>query len=102
MKKEEFVKAGFSVVEKIDNESSLLNFLKVNYPNVIRDNEVNIEELKTILGLPVDEKVNGYGLNFVGRNFAKAKYAQKTTKEFKLNKKSLYWTNKMYIHRPTI
>jgi adenine-specific DNA-methyltransferase len=37
------------------------------------------------LGLPIDEKVNGYGLNFVGRNFARAKYAQKTEKELRLN-----------------
>jgi adenine specific DNA methylase Mod len=36
--------------------------------------------------LPVDEKVNGYGLNFVGRNFARAKYAQKTDKELRLNR----------------
>ena len=35
--------------------------------------------------MPVDEKVNGYGLNFVGRNFARAKYAQKTEKELRLN-----------------
>ena len=37
------------------------------------------------MGLPIDEKVNGYGLNFVGRNFARAKYAQKTEKELRLN-----------------
>src|SRR5690606_27222825 len=49
------------------------------------DTEINLEELKTVLGLPVDEKVNGYGLNFVGRNFARAKYAQKTEKELRLN-----------------
>jgi len=62
-----------------------LRFLKENYPNVIRDTEINLEELKTVLGLPIDEKVNGYGLNFVGRNFARAKYAQKTEKELRLN-----------------
>ena len=36
-------------------------------------------------GTPIDEKVNGYGLNFVGRNYARAKYAQKTEKELQLN-----------------
>jgi len=85
MAKEEFIKAGFTVVGTENNENKLLNFLKENSPNVIRDSEINIEELKTVLGLPVDEKVNGYGLNFVGRNFARAKYAQKTEKEFRLN-----------------
>ncbi|MCK6380868.1 MAG: site-specific DNA-methyltransferase [Leptospiraceae bacterium] len=42
--------------------------------------------VQTLLTLPVDEKVNGYGLNFVGRNFARAKYAQKTEKELRLNR----------------
>ncbi|MDR2907124.1 MAG: site-specific DNA-methyltransferase, partial [Bacteroidales bacterium] len=58
---------------------------KDNYPQTIRDNEVKWDELKNALGLPVDEKVNGYGLNFVGRNVANAKYKQKTAKELRVN-----------------
>jgi len=85
MAKEEFINAGYTIVGTENNENELLSFLKENYPNVIRDTEINIEELKTVLGLPIDEKVNGYGLNFVGRNFARAKYAQKTEKEIRLN-----------------
>ena len=85
MAKEEFINAGFTVVDAENNENKLLSFLKENYPNIIRDTEINIEELKTVLSLPIDEKVNGYGLNFVGRNFARAKYAQKTEKEIRLN-----------------
>ncbi|MDW8301138.1 MAG: site-specific DNA-methyltransferase, partial [Bacteroidia bacterium] len=72
-------------MEGKNKENELLKFLKENYPSVIKDNEINLQELKAILGLPVDEKVNGYGLNFVGRNVARAKYAQKTDKELKLN-----------------
>ncbi len=85
MTEQDFIKAGFTVVGTETNENKLLSFLKENYPNVIRDTEINIEELKAVLGLPIDEKVNGYGLNFVGRNFARAKYAQKTEKELRLN-----------------
>jgi len=85
MAEQDFIKAGFTVVGTENNENKLLIFLKENYPNVIRDTEINLEELKTVLGLPIDEKVNGYGLNFVGRNFARAKYAQKTEKELRLN-----------------
>ncbi len=85
MAEQDFIKAGFTVVGTETNENKLLSFLKENYPNVIRDTELNLEELKTVLGLPIDEKVNGYGLNFVGRNFARAKYAQKTEKELRLN-----------------
>ena len=85
MAEKDFIKAGYSVVGSENNDNKLLSFLKENYPNVIRDTEINLEELKAVLGLPIDEKVNGYGLNFVGRNFARAKYAQKTEKELRLN-----------------
>ncbi len=85
MAEQDFIKAGFTVVGTENNENKLLSFLKENYPNVIRDTEINLEELKTVLGLPIDEKVNGYGLNFVGRSFSRAKYTQKTEKELLLN-----------------
>jgi DNA modification methylase len=85
MAEQDFIKAGFTVVGTENNENKLLCFLKENYPNIIRDTEINLEELKAVLGLPIDEKVNGYGLNFVGRNFARAKYSQKTEKELRLN-----------------
>jgi adenine-specific DNA-methyltransferase len=85
MAEQEFIKAGYTVVGTENNENKLLDFLKENYPSVIKDNEIDLNELKAIAGLPIDEKVNGYGLNFIGRNFARAKYAQKTEKELKLN-----------------
>jgi len=87
MKEQEFMQAGYTVVGTGNNDNKLLSFLKENYPSVIRDNEIDLNELKAIAGLPIDEKVNGYGLNFVGRNFARAKYAQKTEKELRLNTK---------------
>ena len=85
MAEQDFIKAGFTVVGTETSENKLLSFLKENYPNIVRDTEINLEELKTFLGLPIDEKVNGYGLNFVGRNFARAKYAQKTENELRQN-----------------
>ena len=85
MNKEEFIQEGFTVVGTENNENKLLCFLKEHYPSVIKDNEIDLNELKAIAGLPIDEKVNGYGLSFVGRNFARGKYAQKTTKELKIN-----------------
>jgi adenine-specific DNA-methyltransferase len=85
MAEQDFIKAGFTVVGTETDENKLLSFLKENYPNVIRDTEINLEELKAVLGLTIDEKVNGYGLNFVGRNFARAKYSKKTEKELRLS-----------------
>lgn len=84
-RKEGFIQDGFTVVTEDNNDNKLLAFLKENYPTIIRDNEININELRALSGLSVDEKVNGYGLNFVGRNVARAKYAQKTDKELKVN-----------------
>jgi adenine-specific DNA-methyltransferase len=83
--KEYFMQNGFSVLNAEINKNALIAFLKENYPQVVKDNEVNLVELKTAIGLPVDEKVNGYGLNFIGRNAAKAKYAAKTAKELHYN-----------------
>ena len=85
MAEQDFIKAGYTVVGTENNDNKLLSFLKEHFPSVIKDNEIDLNELKVIAGLPIDEKVNGYGLNFVGRNFARAKYAQKTEKELKLN-----------------
>ncbi|MFN6073979.1 MAG: site-specific DNA-methyltransferase, partial [Fluviicola sp.] len=85
MEEQDFIKAGYTVVGTENNENKLLDFLKEHFPSVIKDNEIDLNELKAIAGLPIDEKVNGYGLNFIGRNFARAKYAQKTEKELRLN-----------------
>lgn len=84
--KDIFKEAGFTVFEE-DKTNPLLDFIKENHPGIIRDNEINLNELKAVLGLPVDEKVNGYGLNFVGRNVARSKYATETEKELQVNKK---------------
>jgi len=86
MKSQDFIEAGFSVLESEKDENELLHFIKTHFPSIIKDGEIDLNELKTIVGLPINEKVNGYGLNFVGRNFARGKYAQKTTKELRLNK----------------
>ncbi|MDR1941335.1 MAG: site-specific DNA-methyltransferase [Endomicrobium sp.] len=84
MTKEEFIQQGFNVIKE-EKGNALLSFLQQNYPSVIKDDEINLTELKSAAGLPVDDKVNGYGLNFIGRNVAKAKYAQKTDKALKIN-----------------
>lgn len=83
--KDKFIEAGFSLYESNDTENKLLAFLKENYPSVIKDNEIDLKELKAVAGLPVADKIIGYGLNFVGRNYARAKYAQETEKELRLN-----------------
>lgn len=82
---QDFINNGFSVIDHEKTENKLLQFLKEHYPHTIVGNELKIPELKAILGIPFDEKVSGYGLNFVGRNIARAKYGQPTQKELRLN-----------------
>ncbi|CEN47568.1 site-specific DNA-methyltransferase [Capnocytophaga canis] len=84
--KQRFIQQGFSVLDTENKENKLIDFIKEHYPQVLKDGELNLAELKSVLGLPIDEKVNGYGLNFVGRGVARAKYAQETQKELLLNR----------------
>src|SRR5574344_1899791 len=84
--KEDCINNNMAFIDETETgENKLLQFLKENYPNVICDSEINLAELKNVLKMPVDEKTNGYGLNFVGRNFARAKYASKNKQELQLN-----------------
>ena len=88
--KQDFINAGFEVIDAslTSNQSSnLLEFLQQHYPQIIQDGEIKLNELKQALNLPIDYKNNGYGLNFIGRNYAKAKYMQATNKEPKINQK---------------
>ncbi len=98
MNKQDFIQAGFTVVGADTNPLPQFNSLR-ELQDFIRANNLDDEEtlennanplikkiiVQTLLTLPIDEKVNGYGLNFVGRHFARAKYAQKTDKELRLN-----------------
>jgi len=95
---EEFIKAGFTVLGTETNPLPQFNSLR-ELQDFIRNNNLDDDEtldnhsnplikkiiVQTLLTLPIDEKVNGYGLNFVGRNFARAKYAHKTERELLLN-----------------
>ena len=83
---QDFIDAGFNVIDNNASENAMTAFLHTHYPQVIKDGEVNLVELQNALGVPIDEKVNGYGLNFIGRNVARAKYAQETRKVLKLDK----------------
>lgn len=89
MTKEEFINNGYNVIDCNDNyeNSKLAEFLKNNYPSIYRDGEINLEELKNELNIPVNHKTNGYGLNFIGRNLAVARYRNITDKELKINYK---------------
>jgi hypothetical protein len=51
---DKFIEQGFSVVNSEMTENKLLAFLKENYPQIIKDGEINLQELKTFAGLPIE------------------------------------------------
>ena len=105
--KEDFIANGFNTIEtsalpqfnslralqdyirnnNLDNLENFQNAENLENAGYNLNNPENFAKIlvQTILTLPLDEKTNGYGLNFVGRNVARAKYAQKTDKELRLN-----------------
>lgn len=85
--KDIFREEGFTIEENKKESNPLLEYIRKHHPDIIRDNEIDLQALKSILGLPVDSKVNGYGLNFIGRNVGRAKYARETDQELKVNPK---------------
>jgi adenine-specific DNA-methyltransferase len=83
MQKEEMKNAGYNILE--GNPNSLEAFLKTHYPQVFRDGEFDLNELKNLLNIHTETR--GYGLNFVGKSFALQKYSQETKMELKINQK---------------
>lgn len=80
---EEYKKQHNEVLVTLDQTSDYYKYLQNDFDS---DNSLQVHKgyFSGDKG-NADEKVNGYGLNFVGRNFARAKYAQKTEKELHLN-----------------
>ena len=83
MQKEEMKTAGYNILEESPN--SLEAFLQTNYPQVFKDGEFDLNELKNLLNIHTETR--GYGLNFVGKSFALQKYSQETKMELKINQK---------------
>ncbi len=83
MNKEEMKNAGYNVLE--NNQNSLEAFLKTHHPQVFKDGEFDLNELKNLLN--IKSETRGYGLNFVGKSFALQKYSQETKMELKINQK---------------
>ncbi|MFT4967297.1 MAG: adenine-specific DNA-methyltransferase [Candidatus Deianiraeaceae bacterium] len=85
MEKNKMKNAGYSILE--GNQNSLEDFLKANYPQVFKDGELNTDELKLLLNIPITTRSRAYGLHFVGKEFALQKYSQESKMELKKNSK---------------
>ncbi|EDP3205987.1 site-specific DNA-methyltransferase, partial [Campylobacter jejuni] len=63
----------------------LLEYLKLNFPQTIKDGQVDLKAIAMLLGLN-NKEIRGYELSFTGKALANALYDTPNTKELKFHK----------------
>ncbi|EIP3111882.1 site-specific DNA-methyltransferase, partial [Campylobacter jejuni] len=67
------------------NKNELLEYLKLNFPQSIKDGQVDLKAIAMLLGLN-NKEIRGYELSFTGKALANALYDTPNTKELKFHK----------------
>ncbi|BEJ63798.1 site-specific DNA-methyltransferase [Campylobacter jejuni] len=67
-----------------ENKNELLEYLKLNFPQSIKDGQVDLKAIAMLLGLN-NKEMRGYELSFTGKALANALYDTPNTKELKLH-----------------
>ncbi|ELZ2493586.1 site-specific DNA-methyltransferase, partial [Campylobacter jejuni] len=67
------------------NKNELLEYLKLNFPQTIKDGQVDLKAIAMLLGLN-NKEIRGYELSFTGKALANALYDTPNTKELKFHK----------------
>ncbi|EHR1989375.1 site-specific DNA-methyltransferase, partial [Campylobacter jejuni] len=65
--------------------NELLEYLKLNFPQTIKDGQVDLKAIAMLLGLN-NKEIRGYELSFTGKALANALYDTPNTKELKFHK----------------
>ncbi|EAL6986980.1 site-specific DNA-methyltransferase, partial [Campylobacter jejuni] len=68
-----------------ENKNELLEYLKLNFPQTIKDGQVDLKAIAMLLGLN-NKEIRGYELSFTGKALANALYDTPNTKELKFHK----------------
>ncbi|EMD0028359.1 site-specific DNA-methyltransferase, partial [Campylobacter jejuni] len=68
-----------------ENKNELLEYLKLNFPQSIKDGQVDLKAIAMLLGLN-NKEIRGYELSFTGKALANALYDTPNTKELKFHK----------------
>ncbi len=78
--KDEAIKNGVTIIDSKQSHNALLETLKANFPETIKDNQVDLKAIATLLGLNDKADIQGYELTFTGKGLANALYSTPTQK----------------------
>ncbi|BEJ90406.1 site-specific DNA-methyltransferase [Campylobacter jejuni] len=74
-----------NLINTKENKNELLEYLKLNFPQSIKDGQVDLKAIAMLLGLN-NKEMRGYELSFTGKALANALYDTPNTKELKFHK----------------
>ncbi|HHS6578164.1 TPA: site-specific DNA-methyltransferase [Campylobacter jejuni] len=74
-----------NLINTKENKNELLEYLKLNFPQSIKDGQVDLKAIAMLLGLN-NKEIRGYELSFTGKALANALYDTPNTKELKFHK----------------
>ena len=81
--KDEATKKGIKIIDSREPNNALFENLKTHFPQTIKDNQVDLHTIATLLGLPTQANIQGYELTFTGKALANALYSTPTQKLLK-------------------
>ena len=81
--KEQALKKGIKIIDSKESHNALFENLKTHFPQTIKDNQVDLKAIATLLGLETKANIQGYELTFTGKALANALYSTPTQKLLK-------------------
>lgn len=81
--KDEATKKGIKIIDSKEAKNALFENLKTHFPQTIKDNQVDLHAIATLLGLETKANIQGYELTFTGKALANALYSTPTQKLLK-------------------
>ncbi|OCR03854.1 hypothetical protein BA184_06535 [Helicobacter pullorum] len=81
--KEQALKKGIKIIDSKESHNALFENLKTHFPQTIKDNQVDLHAIATLLGLETKANIQGYELTFTGKALANALYSTPTQKLLK-------------------
>lgn len=81
--KDEATKKGIKIIDSKEVKNALFENLKTHFPQTIKDNQVDLKAIATLLGLETKANIQGYELTFTGKALANALYSTPTQKLLK-------------------
>lgn len=88
--KDEAIKKGIKIIDSKETYNPLFENLKANFPQTIKDNQVDLKAIATLLGLDTKANIQGYELTFTGKALANALYSIPSQKTLKLEETFTY------------